>query len=74
MRLILPDGNKMELDKELPYEERSKVVNQIINDWNWYFTKYRNRKTEVCLEVLSNYLTYEKKERVGKPQVGETNG
>lgn len=70
MKLILPDGTKMELDKELPHEERMKIVDDILIAWNLYFSKYRNRKTLVCLEVLSNYLCYEKKEK----QVGEHDG
>lgn len=70
MRLILPNGVTMELDKELAIEERRKVVDEILDEWNPYFSKYKNKKTLVCLEVLTNYLCYEKKEK----QVGEHYG
>lgn len=78
MKLILPNGTKIELVKELDHEQRKKVVEEILAEWNGYFTKYRNRKTQICLEVLSNYLCYEKKEKekeqVAEMQVGENNG
>lgn len=60
MNLILPDGNKFELDKSLSSENKKEVVESILSEWDWYFTKYKNRKTQVCLEILSNYLCHEK--------------
>ena len=66
MKLILPNGSSVELDKELSHEQRKSVVEEILTEWNGYFTKYRNRKTQVCLEVLSNYLCYESKQKVGE--------
>lgn len=75
MKLILPDGTKLELDKELSIEDRRNVVDEILLNWNWYFTKYRNNKTSICLEILSNYLCYEKKEEPqAEAQEGENNG
>jgi hypothetical protein len=70
MKLILPNGVKIELDKELPYESKRKIVDEILQEWSPYFTKYRNKKTSVCLEILSNYLCHEKKEKP-ELQVGE---
>lgn len=60
MKLILPNGEVIELNVELPYEERKAIVDEVISDWSSYFTVYRNKKTQVCLEILSNYLCYEK--------------
>lgn len=62
MKLILPDGTRIELDKELPIDNRRLIVDDLLLKWNWYFTKYRNNKTSICLEILSNYLCFEKKE------------
>jgi hypothetical protein len=62
MRLILPNGTKLELDRELSNEDKRSKVDEILAEWNWYFTKYRNNKTAICLEILSNFLCYEKKE------------
>ncbi|MCY9737421.1 hypothetical protein M5X17_27285 [Paenibacillus alvei] len=56
LRLILPNGNKIELDDNLSIEEKKKVVNDILLEWSDYFTTYRTKKTKVCLEVLSSYL------------------
>lgn len=66
MKLILPDGSEVQLDKELPSDQRKIVVEGIVSEWNSYFTKYRNRKTEICLEVLSNYLCFEQKSKEGE--------
>jgi hypothetical protein len=71
MKLILPNGSKIELDKDLPYDEKRKVVEGILDEWNPYFSRYKNRKTLVCLDVLSNYLCYEKIEKHPELQVGE---
>lgn len=57
MKLILPNGGNIKLNTNLPLEERKKVVNEIIEEWNWYFeSSWELEKTKVCLEILSNYL------------------
>ena len=61
MKLKLPDGNKIYLDTTIPLEERKKVVDEILAEWNEYFeSSWELRKTQVCLEVLANYLCMEK--------------
>lgn len=63
MKLILPDGSKLELDTSLKYEEKRSIVDQILEDWDDYFTTYKHtKKTTVCLEVLTNYLYYHKEQ------------
>lgn len=58
MKLKLPNGDSIKLDTSLPLEERMRVVNEILAEWNDYFeSSWELRKTKVCLEVLSNYLT-----------------
>lgn len=61
MKIILPNGEKRELDVGISYEERRQVVDEILEEWNDYFTRYRNKKTLVCLDVLTTYLCYEVK-------------
>lgn len=62
MKLMLPNGEKVELDNTLPLEDKRIIVDKILDEWNDYFTKFRNNKTKVCLEVLSSYLCHESKE------------
>lgn len=72
MKLILPNGKKIELDNELPFEQKNIIVEEILDEWNDYFTRYRNNKTYVCLEVLSSYLCHESKEvgdEIGKKEI-----
>lgn len=61
MKLLLPDGTKLELDTSITYDEKKAIVDNILDEWQAYFTTYRStKKTTVCLEVLSNYLYYHK--------------
>lgn len=63
MNLILPNGDKVFLDKSLEYSERVKVVESITATWETHFRKnwYMN-KTKVCLDVLSTYLVVTKED------------
>lgn len=72
MKLTLPNGKKIELDNALPFEQKKFIVEEILNEWNDYFTRYKNKKTHTCLEILSSYLCHESKEvgdMIGKEEV-----
>jgi hypothetical protein len=57
MKLKLPNGDNILLDTSLPLEERKKIVDNILLEWNEYFeSSWELRKTQVCLDVLANYL------------------
>lgn len=57
MNLKLPNGHKIKLNKNLPLEERKRVVNEILEEWDWFIREsWELMKTKVFLEVLSNYL------------------
>jgi hypothetical protein len=57
MKLKLPDGGSIKLNTSLALEERKRVVDEILEEWNWYFeSSWELDKTKVCLDVLSNYL------------------
>lgn len=57
MKLKLPNGDNIKLNTNLPLEERKRVVDEILVEWNWYFeSSWELEKTKVCLDVLSNYL------------------
>jgi hypothetical protein len=57
MKLKLPNGDSIKLNTNLTLEERKKVVDEILEEWNWYFeSSWELVKTKVCLDVLSNYL------------------
>lgn len=63
MKLKLPNGEKIKLNTSLPLEERKKIVNEILEEWDWYFeSSWELEKTKVFLEVLSNYLCMVKEE------------
>jgi hypothetical protein len=77
MKLILPDGSKIELDNKISLEEKRVVVDKILEEWNPYFQKtWKLKKTQVCLEIISNYLCNHKDENVSEQDEmrGETNG
>lgn len=62
MKLILPNGEKKELDSKLEDYEKQAVVNEILEEWQGYFEQYRqNKKVQTCLDILSNYLSKENK-------------
>ncbi|MDH6674415.1 hypothetical protein M2277_005107 [Paenibacillus sp. LBL] len=57
MKIILPDGEKKNLDEALDYENRIKVVEEILLKWNDHYREtWEMNKTKVALEVLSNYI------------------
>ncbi|NBI28613.1 hypothetical protein [Chengkuizengella marina] len=57
MKLKLPNGEKIKLNTSFEYKERLEAVNNILLDWEDYFYKtWDQKKTSVCLEILSNYL------------------
>jgi hypothetical protein len=61
MKLILPNGEKKELDSSLEDNEKQEVVKKILEEWESYFEQYKhNRKVQTCLDILSNYLSKEK--------------
>lgn len=63
MQLLLPNGNKVFLDKSLDYAERVKVVESILSDWEEHFRKtWDMNKTKISLDVLSTYLVVTKEE------------
>jgi len=63
MKLILPDGKEVRLDKTLDIEAKKKVVDGILTEWGDYFRRYWNNiKTAVALEVISDYLVWTKDE------------
>ncbi|MFS1513064.1 hypothetical protein VQL36_11595 [Chengkuizengella sp. SCS-71B] len=69
MKIILPNNEKIKLDTTLNYEQRLKVVNELLDEWSEYFIEtWKKSKTIVCLEILSNYLCLVKDEGKGKYQ------
>lgn len=57
MRVKLPNGDKVILDTTLPLDERKKVVDKILQEWNWFFEEsWELSKTKNCLDTLSNYI------------------
>jgi hypothetical protein len=74
MKLILPNGSKIDLDNSISIEEKRVIVDGILAEWNPYFEKTWNlKKTRVCLEILSSYL-YNHKEEVLEQECGEKDG
>ncbi len=61
MKLILPNGEKKELDSKLEDSEKQRVVELILEEWQLYFENYKHtKKVQICLDILSNYLSKEK--------------
>lgn len=63
MKLKLPDGKVLSLDKELPIEEKLENVRKILDQYeNEFLKSLHTNKTRVCLEILSNYIVFHKEE------------
>lgn len=61
MKLKLPNNDNVNLDTNLPLEDKKRIVNEILLEWEGYFEEsWELNKTKVFLEVLSNYLCYAK--------------
>lgn len=63
MKLKLPNGEEILLDKNISLDEKKKVVYDILTEWNSYFEQtWEIGSTRVCLDILSNYLYYHKED------------
>lgn len=61
MKLILPNGQKKELDSKLEDNEKQEIVKIILEEWQGYFQEFKHtKKVQTCLDILSNYLSKEK--------------
>ncbi|ARF70755.1 hypothetical protein B7C51_25115 (plasmid) [Paenibacillus larvae subsp. pulvifaciens] len=67
MKFTKPNGEVINLDTDIPYDSKLEITNKILDEYNNYFTTYKNSVTKSCLRILSNYLCSEK----GKSKAGE---
>jgi len=57
MKLLLPNGRKIYLPDTISLEEKMKIVNGIIIEWEDYFrASWNTPKTKACLSILATYL------------------
>lgn len=64
MKLKLPNDKEIILDINLSIEEKKKIVNNILKEYEKYFYKtWDVQKTKITLDILGSYLCHKKGKR-----------
>lgn len=76
MKLKLPNNTEIDLDINLTYEKKVKIINNILKDYEDYFYKYWDtQRVRTCLDIMGNYLCHKKnindKEILSRKKFGE---
>lgn len=63
MKIRLPNGTKFNLEENISLEEKSKVVENLIRDWEYLFSpNWNSNSIRFFLDGLANYLVWHKEE------------
>lgn len=64
MNIQLPNGQQQTLDENITIEEKKKVVNDLVDEWDSVISeRWNSNSVKFFLDTLANYLVWHKEEK-----------